>query len=84
MSDDTREVIESLDDDEILDDQVDIEEAEPAEKLSKSNVRRRIEDYFEERRILDSIDYVIDKNYKSELDDIYHVDSIPINEPFFE
>lgn len=84
MDDESREALElndELEEEESIEvDQID----EPVEKRSKANVRRRIEDYFEERRILDAIDYVIDKNYKSELDDIYQVDSIPINEPFFD
>lgn len=88
MDDESREARELNDNEELMEEdtiEVDqIDDEEPAEKLSKANVRRRIEDYFEEKRILDSIDYVIDKHYKSELDDIYKVDNIPINEPFFD
>lgn len=82
MDDERLEAI--VPEEEVLEDQVDLENEDTTEKLSKSNIRRRIEDYFEERRILDSIDYIIDKNYKDELDGIYHVESIPINDPFNE
>ncbi len=81
MDDERIEAVEI--EDVVLEDQIDLDVVDsPSSKLTKSNVRRRIEDYFEERRILDAIDYIIDENYKNELDNIYHVESIPINDPF--
>lgn len=80
MDDERIEAVEI--EDVILEDQIDLDVVDsPSSKLTKSNIRRRIEDYFEERRILDAIDYIIDENYKNELDTIYHVESIPINDP---